>query len=322
MERGRSEVSMRAAIAVPSSVSIPALLRQAVATYRAHFRLYLTATALAQLPAWLAPLLVGYGASGTLDYLQVAALPEVHTVEAVLAGWGSLGGGRLIGYAVLLVASALLNVIGTVLSTGALTYLLVTRPLPAHPLHAAYGTVFRRLVPLFGAILLAGFILCAVFLLVMLILVFLVAVEYMLAPAGEAPPNELLLAVWLLLVLLVLGGLGYVLYAFVRWALFIPVVVLEDAGPAEALRRSAALLRRHWWRTFALISVLALGQTVLAGVASSLCGSLVGAPAGTTVAGLIGGVTFTIVSVLYFPLAANTLTLYYLALRARVPAGG
>ena len=84
----------------------------------------------------------------------------------------------------------MLNVIGTVLSTGALTYLLVTRPLPADPLRAAYRTVFRRLLPLFGAILLAGFILCAVFLLVMLILVFLLAVEYMLAPAAKRRPTR------------------------------------------------------------------------------------------------------------------------------------
>jgi hypothetical protein len=312
---------MRAALAAPSTLGVPALLRQAAGTYRAHFGLYLAATAVAQVPAWLAPLLVGYGASGTLDYLQVAALPEAHTVDEILAGWGSLGGGRLIGYAVLLVVSAVLNVMGTVLSAGALTYLLVTRPLPADALRAAYRMVFRRLLPLFGAILLAGFILCAVFLLVMLILVFLVAVEYMLAPAGEAPPNELLLAVWLLLVGLMLGGLGYVLYAFVRWALFIQVVVLEEAGPAAALRRSASLLRRQWWRTFLLLSLLALGQTVLGTIASSLLGSLVGAPGGTTAAGLIGGVTFTAISVLYFPLAANALTLYYLALRARAPAG-
>jgi hypothetical protein len=312
---------MRAALAAPSTLGVPALLRQAAGAYRARFGLYLAATAVAQVPAWLAPLLVGYGASGTLDYLQVAALPEVHTVDEILAGWGGLGGGRLIGYAVLLVVSAVLNVIGTALSAGALTYLLVTRPLPADALRAAYRMVFRRLLPLFGAILLAGFILCAVFLLVMLILVFLVAVEYMLAPAGEAPPNEVLLAVWLLLGGLMLGGLGYVLYAFVRWALFIQVVVLEEAGPAAALRRSAALLRRQWWRTFLLLSLLALGQTVLGTIASSLLGTLVGTPGGTTVAGLIGGVTFTAVSVLYFPLAANALTLYYLALRARAPAG-
>jgi hypothetical protein len=308
---------MRAETVAPSSLGILTLIRQALAAYRAHFGLFLAATALAQVPAAIPKLLVGYGASATLDYLQVAPLPEAHTVEEIFAGWGSLGGGQLIGYGVLLVVSGVVDVIGAVLSAGACTYLLATRPLPAAPLAAAYRTVFGRLLPLFGAILLAGFILFGVLLLALGILVFLMFASYTLAPAGEGPPEWVLTLVWLLLVLLVFGGLAYALYAFVRWALFIQAVVLENAGPADALRRSASLLRRQWWRTALLLTLLALVQGLLGSMASSVLGGLVSAAAGATAAGLVGGLAFTVVSVLYFPLPANALTLYYLALRAR-----
>jgi len=308
---------MNTGAAAPSSLRVLALLRAALAAYRTQFPLFLAATAIAQVPAWLAPIAVGYGASGTLDYLHRAPLPEAHTVEEILSGWASLGGGRLIGYGVLLVASALLNVVGTVLSAGALAYLLAVRPLPARPLATAYRTVLSRLVPLLGAILLAGFILCAVFLLALAILVFLLFVSYTLAPAGEAPPDAVLAVVTLLLWALTLAGVLYVAYAFVRWALFIQAIVLENAGPAEALRRSAALLRGQWWRTALLLSLLSLGQVALGSAASSLLGSLADAAAGATAAGLVGGLAFSLVSVAYFPIAANALTLYYLALRAR-----
>ena len=130
----------------------------------------------------------------------------------------------------------------------------------------------------------------------------------------------MLLAVWLLLVGLMLGGLGYVLYAFVRWALFIQVVVLEDAGRP---RRCAAAPPSCGASGGGLsaVSLLALGQTALAERRFELVREPGRRAGGHDGRRAIGGVTFTTVSVLYFPLAANALTLYYLALRARVPVG-
>jgi hypothetical protein len=301
----------------PPPLAIPALLRRAFAAYRARFVLFLAATTVSQLPTALPALLVGYGASATLDRLLATKLPEVHTVEEVIAGWLSLGGGWLVGYGLLLVASSLLSVIGQVLSASALTYLLAVEPGPPDPLGAAYRTVLRRLGPLFGAILLAGFIICGVLLLVLVILVFLTAVEFMLRPAGEAPPAGVQAVVLLLLFALVFGGLGYALYAIVRWALFIPAVVLENAGPADALRRSAALLRRQWWRTAGLLTLLALGQIILGILASAVLGGLLAGWTDGAIAGLAGGLAWTLANLVYFPLAANALTLFYLALRAR-----
>lgn len=45
----------------------------------------------------------------------------------------------------------------------------------------------------------------------------------------------------------------FVLILGVRWLFAIPVVVLEHAGPVQALRRSWQLVRGSWWRVFGIM---------------------------------------------------------------------
>ncbi len=336
----------------PRSLAPPALIWQGFTAYRAQFGLCLAATALAQLPAWLFAVLVGYGASASLDTILVGTVGEVRDVSQAMEALLRIGGSQALVFGALLVASGLTNVIGTVLSSGALAYLLaagVGAPgilrrdqlgaatadasesiaVPPHGREAladAYRAVFARLGPLFGALVLAGFIICALLGLVLVLYVFLLAMQYMLVPAGEAPPAWVQAALWLLLGALVVGALGYAMYAFVRWALFVQAVVLEDRGPADALRRSASLLRRRWWQTAALLTLLAVGQGLVAGLASTALAGPLGERTSATLAGLVSGLLMTVANVLYFPIAANALTLFYLGLRAResqaAPDGG
>jgi hypothetical protein len=228
------------------------------------------------------------------------------------------GAGWLIGYGVLLVASAVLNVVATLLSSGVLAYLLAGPANGSPSLAAAYRVVLQRIGPLVGAVLLAGVILCAVLLLALVLLVFLAAVQYMLAPAGEAPPPGVQLALWLLLCGLVLGAGGYALFAIVRWALFVQAVVLEYCGPAMALRRSAELVRGHWWSTAALLTVLLLGQAGLGVLVSAVLQGLLG-PALGSLGATLAALGWTASNLVYFPLSANALTLLFVALRARAP---
>jgi hypothetical protein len=60
------------------------------------------------------------------------------------------------------------------------------------------------------------------------------------------------------LALLVLPGI----YLAVRWYFVPQTVVIEDARAAAALRRSAALVRGSWWRTFGLIVMANLAAIV------------------------------------------------------------
>jgi hypothetical protein len=326
----------------PPSLGVGRLIGQAGASYRARFGLYFGAPAVAQLPTGLLTWLAGYGAAVSLDAVLAATLPEVHDPAEAVAALLTIGADRAIGFWLLLIAATVLQVIGTVLSAGALAYLLTAevqaRPPPSAPLGGplapnlpsglpygekplAIGTAYRvvvaRLGPLFGAILLAGLIICAVLLAVFVIWVVLFAAQYMLAPAGEAPPSWLTTLLSLALVGLVCGALVYAVYAFVRWALFIQAVVLEDAGPAHALRRSAALLRGRWWPTALLLTVLAVAQGVLGSIASSLLAGVLSGQADTATTMLLSGLGLLAVNLLFFPLAANSLTLLYLGLRER-----
>ncbi|HLH25138.1 MAG TPA: hypothetical protein VK066_21670 [Chloroflexota bacterium] len=315
---------MQAATA-PRALGIGPLLGRSWASYRARFGLYLGATAVAQLPTGLLTWLAGYGASVSLDAVLAATLPEVHAPGEAVAALLGVGADRAIGFWLLLIAATLLQVVGTVLSAGALAYLLNgeqaaagRRPAAgAGAIAGAYRAVLERLGPLFGAILLAGVIICAVLLAVCAIWVVLFAAQYMLAPAGEAPPSWLTALLSLALVGLVSGALLYAVYAFVRWALFIQAVVLEDAGAANALRRSAALLRGRWWQTALLLTVLAVAQGVLGGAASRLVAALLGGQADAATTLLLSGLGLLAANLLFFPLAANALTLLYLGLRAR-----
>jgi hypothetical protein len=327
------------AATAPVSLGVVSLLRRAWTSYRARFGLYLGATAAAQLPTGLLTWLVGYGASVSLDAVLAATLPEVHDTWEAITGLLTLGADRLVGFGLLLIAAAVVQVIGTVLSAGALAYLLAADPRAGPPhddgspsghdaradhrpndslsIGAAYRAVATRLGPLFGAILLAGVIICAVLLAVFAIWVVLFAAQYMMAPAGDAPPSWLTLILEVVLVVLIGGALVYAVYAFVRWALFIQAVVLEDAGPADALRRSAALLRGRWWHTALLLTILAVAQGVLGSAASGLLAGLLGERANASAAALVSGLGLLAVNLLFFPLAANALTLLYLGLRAR-----
>jgi hypothetical protein len=52
------------------------------------------------------------------------------------------------------------------------------------------------------------------------------------------------------------------LWILVRWAVAVPVLLAERAGPTQALSRSWQLTRDSWWRTFGIVLVVLLIQYV------------------------------------------------------------
>jgi hypothetical protein len=88
------------------------------------------------------------------------------------------------------------------------------------------------------------------------------------------------------LVVLVVPGI----WIAVRWYFGAQVVVIDGAGPVEALRRSAELVRGRWWSTF--------GALLLSGLAFTLVGTIVG---------LLVGVLFGAVDVPALYVAAITI---------------
>jgi hypothetical protein len=71
---------------------------------------------------------------------------------------------------------------------------------------------------------------------------------------------------WLVSSFAVLGGLALFIipgvYLMVMWVACVPVIVVERAGPLEALGRSWDLVRGHGWTVFGCFLLLSVPQTV------------------------------------------------------------
>ena len=115
-----------------------------------------------------------------------------------------------------------------------------------------------------------------------------------------------------MITLLSLTGAGILLAAFllVRWSLLGQAVMLDDAA-RHPLRRSAQLVRGHWWRAASIMFFVTLPALAI--------GPLIGAvmllitPASLNVVNLVSGVVYMVT----LPFAAMVTTYLYFDLRVR-----
>jgi hypothetical protein len=94
----------------------------------------------------------------------------------------------------------------------------------------------------------------------------------------------------------------------VRWAVALPVCVVEGAGPLASLGRSAVLTRGHRWKVFAILLLLVIVGPLMGAIVASVFRSHGGAPGGA----LAYFVWTAIWGVLYY----GVLTMIYHDLRA------
>lgn len=121
--------------------------------------------------------------------------------------------------------------------------------------------------------------------------------------------------------LLILPGLA-VLALLIYWSVAAQAIVIEGRRPLEALSRSFRLVRRNWWRTFAvwmLTILVTIGITAALSIVTSLpSGLLEGAGALATAFALISG---AIMGALTTPVSGIAGMLLYLDLRQRADEG-
>jgi len=133
-----------------------------------------------------------------------------------------------------------------------------------------------------------------------------------------ALPNVPVLFGWVLLAALVVALLNLVIFAIpiaiwliVRWSLLAQVIQLDDEKRPGALRRSATLVRGHWWRV-ALFTLVVTGLGLLLGpVVGGLM--LLVTTAAFNVVNLISGVVYTAT----MPFVAIATTYLYHDLKTR-----
>jgi hypothetical protein len=143
----------------------------------------------------------------------------------------------------------------------------------------AIGDALRVALPLLGAAVLAwlglaGLALLSVPLLVLWVipglfgLVPAVALlAWLLSPGARQPFLK-----WLILLT---SPFGLPTYYGIRWSLYPQAVVLEGAGPRQALQRSSGLIRGSWLRVFGITAVIGMITWVLQAVPSFIV-SLIG----------------------------------------------
>ncbi len=123
----------------------------------------------------------------------------------------------------------------------------------------------------------------------------------------------------------VLVGLGTLLfvipgiYLYVAFAVAVPVLLVEGAGPSRALGRSRELVRGRWWAT---LGVSVVGYLLVSIVSLALTGLVVGVafanPSRNSVTGFVlNTVAATVGSMIATPAAAAFITVLYIDLRVR-----
>lgn len=122
-----------------------------------------------------------------------------------------------------------------------------------------------------------------------------------------------------LIVLVVLAAIPVAIWLAIRWALVLPAMFAEDAGPVRGLGRSFRLVRGEWWRTLGILFLL----QILIGIISFALG-LVFSVFFTMVPGLtlearqvLSQITSSLVAAVVGPIPALTITLLYFDLRVR-----
>jgi hypothetical protein len=181
----------------------------------------------------------------------------------------------------------------------------------------AYGTALRLFWRLAGAMLLAGLLVVlglaaiAAFL-ALFYLGFLVILQIDLA--GD--PRFY----WFMLALTGLASIvacAVLTDALVKWAVFVQAVIVEGRGPAEALYRSAELVRGNWWRTAGAMALLLLVPLLLMSILSSLSYGLL-APLvtrGMLPERLVNSIGIAVAQVVFSPVPAIGVTVLFYHLR-------
>ncbi|WP_218783246.1 hypothetical protein, partial [Streptomyces sp. BR123] len=228
------------------------ILGGAFATMRAHWK-QLAGVMLAVMAIVLPAmgLAVGIGVASVFEHFEpvfdppFGEEPPADDVAPLLVAGGVL-------FVVLMALGLFGMAVVTALCPAVLKEAVTGRPTTFRTMWRA---AVRRTPAVAGAVLLAGLIAGLPMLAALAVGIAVVVAS---AAADSGP------AVLGLIPVLMLAALPVTLWLTTRFGLASAVVVLEDAGPVTALRRSAALVRGAWWRIF--------GITLLGGLIAGAIG--------------------------------------------------
>lgn len=121
-------------------------------------------------------------------------------------------------------------------------------------------------------------------------------------------------------VLLILPGLAVfcaAIYFLVRWSLTVAAIMAEDIGPIRGLGRSWNLVKGQWWRTFGILVVVAILQSVISYALFILFGLIAALFSTGDFQAALVQVGSTLLSALVSPITTIAVVLLYFDLRVR-----
>jgi glycerophosphoryl diester phosphodiesterase family protein len=276
--------------------AISELLDDSFRHYRRHFTLLATVSLLVSIPS----LVFGVGAAlAVVNLQQLAGLrPGASSVEVqsfFQQVVGQLVPVFVVGGILVLVAAPLIY--GANLKAA--VDVIAGRPAT---IGSVLGGTLRRYFPLLGLIGLYVLFLIALWITVFLAVLLAVAVHQAIV-AVVAIPAVIGVAVWL----------------GIRWALVLPAIFAEDAGPVRALGRSFQLVKGEWWRTLGILILLELLIGILGAALGGVFSVLFTVIPGLSLAArqVLSQVASSLVTAVISPIPALTITLLYFDLRVR-----
>jgi hypothetical protein len=120
--------------------------------------------------------------------------------------------------------------------------------------------------------------------------------------------------------LLILPGLAVfcaAVYFLVRWSLTVAAMMAEDIGPIRGLGRSWNLVKGQWWRTFGILVVVAILQTIISSALSILFQLIATIFSTGDFQAALVSVGSTLLSALVSPITTIAVVLLYFDLRVR-----
>lgn len=122
------------------------------------------------------------------------------------------------------------------------------------------------------------------------------------------------------LFLLVLPGLAVfcaAIYLAVRWTLTVAAMMAEDIGPIRGLGRSWNLVSGSWWRTFGILLIVGILQTIISYGLFILFGVIAALFSTGDFQAAVVQVGGTLLTALVSPITTIAITLLYFDLRVR-----
>lgn len=298
--------------------SVQEIIDGAFRLYRAHFLTFLSITALIYVPVQAATQFLNVAIQGNAANLQRSAVNSPRSYDS--SDFNSLFTAIFVLYGLVLAIDVIAG-LPQYLSQGALTSAVAGTYMdePAS-VGRAYRHMSRHMGPLLGAIALQILIIVAVFTPAALVFGISIASLAGAVPGDSGTGAGAGLAMCFLGLPLFMLSLGVYLFLFVRLQLVVPSIMVENLGPVQAIKRSWALVRNYWWRTFGLQILMLVFSSIITIGPAFLIGALLAIvirPLDLTTTTIISSFVTIILSSLFIPLKLTSFTLYYFDLRVR-----